>query len=105
MTPSASVRKSMGTILASVPTDATDATFEQDVIRRSHEHPVVVDFWAEWCGPCRQLTPVREKAVARRGDERELARIDTDASPMGSEAFRIESIPAVKVFKDGKIVD
>src|SRR3954452_18305742 len=105
MTPSASVRKSMQTILASVPIDATDATFERDVIQRSHEQTVVVDFWAEWCGPCRQLTPVLEKAVAARGDQMELVKIDTDANPMVSQAFKIQSIPAVKVFKDGQAVD
>ena len=95
----------MRTILASVPIDATDATFEQDVIQRSHEQTVVVDFWAEWCGPCRQLTPVLEKAVAKRGDQMELVKVDTDANPMVSQAFRIQSIPAVKAFKDGKVVD
>ena len=92
----------MRTILASVPTDATDATFEQDVIRRSHEHPVVVDFWAEWCGPCRQLTPVLEKAVSARGDQMELVKIDTDANPMVSPAFKIQSIPAVKVLRTAR---
>src|SRR3954471_20859543 len=105
MTPSASVRKSMPTILASVPIDATDATFERDVIQRSHEQTVVVDFWAAWCGPCRQLTPALEKAVAKRGEQMELVKIDTDANPMVSQAFRIQSIPAVKAFRDGKIVD
>jgi len=95
----------MPTILASVPIDATDATFERDVIQRSHEQTVVVDFWAAWCGPCRQLTPALEKAVAQRGEQMELVKIDTDANPMVSQAFRIQSIPAVKAFKDGKIVD
>jgi len=88
-----------------VPIDATDATFERDVIQRSHEQTVVVDFWAAWCGPCRQLTPALEKAVARRGEQMELVKIDTDANPMVSQAFRIQSIPAVKAFRDGKIVD
>src|SRR4051794_24205878 len=105
MTPSASVRNSMPTILASVPIDATDATFERDVIQRSHEQTVVVDFWAAWCGPCRQLTPALESAVAKRGEQMELVKIDTDANPMVSQAFRIQSIPAVKAFRDGKIVD
>jgi putative thioredoxin len=95
----------MRTILASVPIDATDATFEQDVLQRSHEQTVVVDFWAAWCGPCRQLTPVLEQAVAKRGEAMELVKVDTDANPMVSQAFRIQSIPAVKAFKDGKIVD
>ena len=88
-----------------MPIDATDATFERDVIQRSHEQTVVVDFWAAWCGPCRQLTPALESAVAKRGEQMELVKIDTDANPMVSQAFRIQSIPAVKAFKDGKIVD
>ncbi len=87
-----------------MPIDATDATFERDVIQRSHEQPVVVDFWAEWCGPCRMLGPVIEKAVDKR-DGVDLVKVDTDANPMVSQAFGIQSIPAVKAFKDGKVVD
>jgi len=87
-----------------VPIDATEATFERDVLQRSHEVPVVVDFWAEWCGPCRMLGPVIEKAVAKREGQVELVKIDTDANPRISAAFRIQSIPAVKAFKDGRVV-
>jgi putative thioredoxin len=87
-----------------VPTDATEATFERDVLQRSHEVPVVVDFWAEWCGPCRALGPVIEKAVAERAPNVELVKLDTDANPRISAAFRIQSIPAVKAFKDGRVV-
>jgi putative thioredoxin len=87
-----------------VPIDATEATFERDVLQRSHEVPVVVDFWAEWCGPCRALGPVIEKAVAERAPNVELVKLDTDANPRISSAFRIQSIPAVKAFKDGRVV-
>jgi putative thioredoxin len=88
-----------------VPIDATDTTFEQEVIQRSYEKPVVVDFWAEWCGPCRMLGPVIEQAVEARGDAVELVKVDTDANPGVSRTFGIQSIPAVKAFKDGKVVD
>ena len=83
--------------------DVTDDTFQTAVIDRSHQVPVVVDFWAEWCGPCRQLGPVLERAVAARGDKIELAKIDVDANPGVSRAFGIQSIPAVKAFRDGRI--
>jgi putative thioredoxin len=83
--------------------DVTDATFQTAVIERSRTVPVVVDFWAEWCGPCRQLGPVIETAVAARNGAVELAKVDVDANPEVSRTYGIQSIPAVKAFKDGEL--
>jgi len=85
--------------------DVTDATFEAEVVQRSHEVPVVVDLWAEWCGPCRTLGPIIEKVVADTDGKVVLAKVDTDANPAVARAFQVQSIPAVYALKDGKVVD
>ncbi|RTL09448.1 MAG: thioredoxin [Acidimicrobiia bacterium] len=85
--------------------DVTDATFNTDVVERSRTVPVVVDLWAEWCGPCRTLGPILEKVVADTGGQVELAKVDIDANPSVASMFQVQSIPAVYAMKDGKVVD
>jgi putative thioredoxin len=84
--------------------DVTEGTFDELVVEHSHRRPVVVDFWAEWCGPCHALAPVLEAAIAERGDAVELAKVDVDASPELARRFGVSGIPAVKAFKDGRVV-
>jgi putative thioredoxin len=85
--------------------DVTDATFETDVMRRSMDVAVVVDLWAPWCGPCRQLGPILEKVVGATNGKVVLTKVNVDENPAISQAFRVQSIPAVYAVRDGRVVD
>jgi putative thioredoxin len=85
--------------------DVSDAEFDAAVIARSREVPVLVDFWAAWCGPCRVLGPVLEKLAAQRGGEFELVKVDTDKNPAAARRYQVRGIPHVVLFKDGEPAD
>ncbi len=85
--------------------DATDETFQRAVIERSSDLPVVVDFWAEWCGPCRALGPVLERETEARAGQVELVKVDVDANPAVAQEYGIRGIPAVKAFRNGRVVN
>jgi putative thioredoxin len=84
--------------------DVTETNFEEAVLQRSHALPVVVDFWAAWCAPCRQLGPVLEHEAEKRSGKLELVKLDVDANPTISRSYGIQGIPAVKAFRDGRAV-
>lgn len=85
--------------------NVTDETFESEVLERSASVPVVVDFWAQWCGPCRALGPLLENLAGEYDGKFILAKVDTEQAPMSAANFRVQSIPAVYGIRDGKIVD
>jgi putative thioredoxin len=84
--------------------DVTESNFEAAVLERSHSLPVVVDFWADWCAPCRQLGPVLEREASKRSGSLELVKLDVDANPTISRSYGIQGIPAVKAFHKGRVV-
>lgn len=83
--------------------DVTEATFEAEVMVKSTQVPVIVDLWADWCGPCKQLTPILEKLVIEFNGKMVLAKIDTEANPQVAAAFQVQSIPAVFLILNGQV--
>lgn len=85
--------------------DVTDETFETEVLDKSKEVPIVIDLWAEWCGPCKTLGPILEKVIDATDGKVVLAKVDIESNPVLNQAFKVQSIPAVVAIKDGAVVD
>jgi putative thioredoxin len=88
-----------------MPFDVTDADFEERVLRRSSERPVLVDFWADWCQPCHMLAPVLERAVDAHDGKVELAKLDVDSNQATAARYGVRGLPTVKAFRDGRVVN
>jgi len=86
------------------PMNVTDVTFEKEAIEASHDMPVLIDFWAEWCGPCRMVAPILDKLAGEFAGKVRIVKVDTDANPGLSQAFQIRSIPSIAIFKKGKMI-
>jgi len=86
------------------PMNVTDATFEKEAIEASNDMPVLIDFWAEWCGPCRMVAPILDKLAGEFAGKVRIVKVDTDANPGLSQAFQIKSIPSIAIFKQGKMI-
>jgi len=99
------IGETAGPAPADIIKDATDASFIADVVEASKAQPVIVDFWAPWCGPCRQLGPALEKAVTAAKGKVKLVKVDIDKNPTYAGQLRVQSIPAVFAFVDGRPVD
>lgn len=82
--------------------DVTDDSFETDVLKSSK--PIMVDFWAEWCGPCRAVSPILDKIAEENSDKLDIVKLNVDDNPLTAEKYGITSIPAMYVFKDGEVV-
>jgi len=87
------------------PLTVTDATFESEVVEASRAHPVLLDCWAEWCGPCRMVAPVLDELARESGGRYTIAKLDVDANPQTAAQFGVRSIPTLFIFKDGQMVD